>query len=303
MASPQAEAAKAQMKALREAVTAAGGFQPTLEQQRDGIALMAQQAAVPEGVIVSETYAGGCRAYWNDAPGGSKDHVVLYLHGGGYVIGSPKSHERLVGHIAKAAGCRVLNVDYRLAPEHPHPAAVTDAANAYTWLLGQGYRPERIVISGDSAGGGLTLATLLSLRDKGLPQPAAAVPLSPWTDLEGTGDSMDSNAPNDLIVQRDGLQGMAAEFLGEANPRDPLAAPLYGDYHGIAPLYIQVGGDETLLDDSTRVAAKAQADGCEVRIDIFPEMQHVFQASVGNIPEATDAVQRMGVYIREKLGL
>ena len=303
MASPQAEAAKAQMKALREAVTAAGGFQPTLEQQRDGIALMAQQAAVPEGVIVSETYAGGCRAYWNDAPGGSKDHVVLYLHGGGYVIGSPKSHERLVGHIAKAAGCRVLNVDYRLAPEHPHPAAVTDATNAYSWLLGQGYRPERIVISGDSAGGGLTLAMLLSLRDKGLPQPAAAVPLSPWTDLEGTGDSMDSNAPNDLIVQRDGLQGMAAEFLGEANPHDPLAAPLYGEYHGIAPLYIQVGGDETLLDDSTRVAAKAQADGCDVRIDIFPEMQHVFQASVGNMPEATDAVQRIGNYLKQKLAL
>jgi acetyl esterase/lipase len=229
--------------------------------------------------------------------------VILYLHGGGYVLGSPKSHERLVGHIAKAAGCRALNVDYRLAPEHPHPAAVTDATAAYRWLLGQGYRPEQIAISGDSAGGGLTLATLLAIKEQGLPQPAAAVPLSPWTDMECAGESMITNAEKDLIIQKDAVGGMAGTFLGESDPRDPLASPVHGDYRGLAPMYIQVGGDETLLDDSTRVAERAQAAGVEVKLDVFPEMQHVFQAAAGNMPEATDAVQRIGEYLKVKLGL
>jgi acetyl esterase/lipase len=303
MASPEAEAAKTMIKMFREAMTASGGAPPTLEQQRDAIMMMAQSASVPDNITVSETYAGGCRAYWHDPAGGATDRVILYLHGGGYVVGSPKSHERLVGHLAKATGCRALNVDYRLAPEHPHPAAVTDATNAYRWLLAQGFKPEHIAISGDSAGGGLTLATLLSLKENGLPQPAAAVPLSPWTDMEGLGESMTTNAANVLMIQKEGLQGTVGAFLGEANPRDPLAAPLHGDYRGLAPLYIQVGGDETLLDDSTRVAEKAAAAGVEVKLDIFPEMQHVFQASVGNIPEATDAVQRIGQYLKVKLGL
>jgi acetyl esterase/lipase len=304
MASPQAEAAKAMMKMFREAMAGSGAAQPTLEQQRASMAVMAESASVPEGVTITETYAGGCRAYWNDPAGAATDRVILYLHGGGYAVGSPKSHERLVGHLAKAVGCRALNVDYRLAPEHPHPAAVPDATNAYHWLLAQGYKPEHIAISGDSAGGGLTLATLLSIKENGLPQPAAAVPLSPWTDMEGTGESMTTNAANDMLIQKDGLQGTAAFFLGEgSHSRDPLAAPLHGDYHGLAPLYIQVGGDETLLDDSTRVAEKARAAGCEVKLDVFPEMQHVFQASVGNMPEATDAVQRIGDYLKVKLDL
>ncbi|MDA1001982.1 MAG: alpha/beta hydrolase fold domain-containing protein [Chloroflexi bacterium] len=143
----------------------------------------------------------------------------------------------------------------------------------------------------------------MSIREHGLPQPAAVVPLSPWTDLEGTGDSMTSNAPNDLIIQEDALGGMVAAFVGEGDPRDPLAAPLYGDYGALAPLYIQVGGHETLLDDSTRVAEKAKAAGVEVKLDVFPEMQHVFQTSVGNMPEVTDAVQRAGAWLRTKLGL
>lgn len=304
MASPQAQASKEMMKMFREAMATAGGPPPTLEQQRAGMAMVAATATEPEGVTVTETYAGGCRAYWHDPAGCATDRVVMYVHGGGYVGGSPKTHERLVSHIAKATGCRALNVDYRLAPEHPHPAAVTDSTNAYRWLLAQGFRPEHIAISGDSAGGGLTLATLLSLKDNGLPQPAAAVPLSPWTDMEGLGESMVTNAKNDMLIQKEALGGTAAHFLGEGtHPRDPRAAPLYGDYRGIAPLYIQVGGDETLLDDSTRVSERARAAGCDVTLDIFPEMQHVFQASVGNMPEATDAVQRIGNYLKQKLAL
>ena len=302
MASPQAEAAKAMIAAFREAMAGTDSV-PSLEEQRDGLSMMGSSATLPEGVAVSEAYAGGCRAYWHDPAGCAKDRVVMYVHGGGYMGGSPKTHERLVSHIAKAAGCRALNVDYRLAPEHPHPAAVEDATAAYRWLLAQGYRPEHIAISGDSAGGGLTLATLLSIKQNGLPQPAAAVPLSPWTDMEVSGASFETNAANDLMIQRDATKSTAAMFLGEADPRDPLASPLHGDYRGIAPLYIQVGGDETLLDDSTRVAERARSAGCEVKLDVFPEMQHVFQASVGNMPEATDAVQRMGEWLRVKLGL
>ncbi len=302
MASPEAEAAKEMMRMFRDAAIGSG-VTPTLEQQRESMAMMASSATDPGGVAVSEAYAGGCRAYWHDPAGAAMDRVVMYLHGGGYMMGSPKSHERLVGHIAQAAGCRALNVDYRLAPEHPHPAAVQDATAAYRWLLAQGFRPEHIAISGDSAGGGLTLATLLSIKEQGLAQPAAAVPLSPWTDMEVTGDSFETNAANDVMIQRDPTKQTAAGFLGEADPRDPLASPLHGDYRGIAPLYIQVGGHETLLDDSTRVAERAQAAGCEVKLDVFPEMQHVFQASVGNMPEATDAVQRIGEWLRVKLGL
>jgi len=303
MASPEARAANEMLRKFREAVLGSE-HTPSLAEQRAGMAIMAQSASVPAGVTVTEAYAGGCRAYWHDPAGGATDRVILYLHGGGYVIGSPQTHERLVGHLAKAAGCRALNLDYRLAPEHPHPAAVEDATAAYRWLLAEGYRPEHIAISGDSAGGGLTLAALLAIREQGLPQPAGAVPLSPWTDLQGTGESMTANAAHDLIVQKPALLGMAAAFLGEGNdPRDPLAAPLYGDYRGLAPLYIQVGGDETLLDDSTRVAERAKAAGVEVQLDVFPEMQHVFQSSVGNVPEATDAVERAGVWLRAKLGL
>lgn len=302
MASAQAEAAKERMLQMREAVLASGRT-PTLEEQRAGIALMTEAATEPASVKVGETYAGGCRAYWHDPEGGAMDRVVLYLHGGGYVIGSPGSHTRMVGHLAKAVGCRALNVDYRLAPEHPFPAAVDDATAAYRWLLDQGYTPEHIAISGDSAGGGLTLAALLSIKDQGLPQPAAAVPLSPWTDMEGTGESMTANAGPDLIVSGDPLRQMASQYLGEQDPKNPLAAPLYGDYRGVAPLYIQVGGDETLLDDSTRVAEKAQAAGVEVKLDVFPEMQHVFQSNVGNVPEADDAIDRIGAWLRPKLGL
>ncbi len=285
-----------------EAATNGDGL--TLEEQREFMLLVIEAATPPEGVTVSETYAGGCRSYWNDPRGGARDRVVLYFHGGGYLLGSPKTHERLVGHIANAVGCRVLSVDYRLAPEHPHPAAVQDATAAYRWLLAQGYAPGHIAISGDSAGGGLALATVLSIKQDGLPQPAAAVPLSPWTDMEASGDSMTTNQGTDLILQKSGVFSMAASFLGEGNdPRDPLAAPLHGDYAGIAPIYLQVGGDELLLDDSTRVAEKARAAGVDVQLDIFPGMQHVFQAGVGNLPEATEAIQRIADYLRPRLGL
>ena len=209
----------------------------------------------------------------------------------------------MTGHLANAIGCRVLNVDYGLAPENPHPGPVKDSVTAYRWLLDQGYRPEHLAIAGDSAGGGLTLATLLKLRADGLPQPAAAVPLSPWTDMEGLGESMETYADRDVLLQADRLKGMTDMFLAGGDPRDPFAAPVHGDYRGICPLYIQVGGDEILLDDARRVETRARADGVDVQLDEFPEMQHVFQLAAGNMPEADEAVARIGAYLRPRLGL
>jgi len=300
MASPQAEALKAAMRAFRDSVVP-DGPPPTLEQQRAGAeAGMAAMGVMPEGVSVTELVANGVPGLWIEPAGAAKDRAVLYLHGGGYVVLSARSHVRLAAGIAVSAGCPVLSLDYRLAPEHPHPAAVEDALAGYRWLLERGLAPGRIAISGDSAGGGLTVATLLAARDAALPQPVAAVPLSPWVDLEGTGESMRTKADTDLIVGLPGLSSMADAFIGSGSKRDPLAAPIHADLRGLAPLYIQVGGDETLLDDSTRLAARAAHAGVDVRLDVFPEMQHVFQTSLGQMPEADDAVARIGAYLSSR---
>jgi acetyl esterase/lipase len=197
-----------------------------------------------------------------------------------------------------------LNIDYRLAPEHRHPAPVEDAVTAYRWLLDSGIEPRHIAISGDSAGGGLTIATLIKVRDDGLPLPAAAAPMSPWIDLEATGASVTTKADVDLIVDGDIIRAMAAMFLGDqGDVKDPLAAPLHADLHGLPPLLIQVGEDETLLDDSVRLAERAEFAGVDVTLEIFPEMQHVFQTACGTTPEATAAVKRIGQFLRGHLDL
>ncbi len=300
MASEQAEAIKAMMIANRQE---GEGRQVSLEEMRANSGAFSELTAEPEGVTYSEVDAGGVPAIWAIPAQGADDRVLEYLHGGGYVMGSAETHRRLAGHLANAIGCRVLDVDYRLAPESPHPGPVEDSVKAYGWLLGQGYRPEHLAISGDSAGGGLTLATILKLKADGLPQPAAAVPLSPWTDMEGLGESMRTNADRDVLIPTDGIKDMTDMFLGGGDPRDPLASPLHGDYHGVSPLYIQVGGDELLLDDARRVADRAREQGVDVQIDVFPEMQHVFQMAAGNMPEADDAVARIAAYLRPRLGL
>jgi len=250
MASPQAEAIKDQLRLF------AGSLDPnaSLEEMRASYEAFAQMTADPDGVTWTEVDAGGVPAIWADPPNGARDRVLEYVHGGGYVIGTADYYRRLTGHLANALGCRVLNVDYRLAPEHPHPAPVEDATAAYRWLLDQGIEPSHIAISGDSAGGGLTVATLLKIREQGLPMPAAAMPLSPWIDMEGTGESMTTRAERDVLVQPETIKGMADAFLQGQDARDPLAAPLHADLRGLCPLYIQVGDDETLLDDSVRLA-------------------------------------------------
>jgi len=306
MASPQADAFHAQVRMFREAALGGGGSaRPTIDEMRAGAeAGMSAIGVMPEGVTITDVVVANDRpAIWLDATGAAADAVVLFVHGGGYVMNSIRSHAKLAGAIGAAARCRVLSLDYRMAPEHPFPAAVDDALAAYRWLLDQGFAPSKIAIAGDSAGGGLTVATALAIRDAGLAQPAALVTMSPWTDLEGIGESMTTNAAVDLMIDGDSMVGVASLYIAGADPRHPLIAPIYADLTGLAPLYIQVGGHEVLLDDSTRLALRAAHHGVAVRLDVFPEMQHVFQTAVGMLPESDDAIARIGDHLRGHLAI
>src|SRR5215510_2918465 len=293
MASPQLQTAIEQFKALGEQMLKA----PDMQSMR---AVMEKIAApVPADVKCTPVDAGGVPAEWIVAPGAADDRFLLYLHGGGYVMGSINTHREMVSRISRAAGVRALALDYRLAPESPFPAAVDDATAAYRWLLAQGAKPARTVIAGDSAGGGLTLATLVAIRDAKLPVPAAGVCLSPWADMEGVGASMTSKVKEDPIVQKEMLLGMAKLYLGGADPKTPLAAPLHADLRGLPPLLIQVGSSETLLDDSTRVAERAKAAGVKVDLEVWSEMIHVWQLFAPILPEGQEAIEKIGKFIRE----
>ena len=291
MASPQLQQAIDAMKTLSQAQAS------TPQEMRE---LFEQAAAPAEADIKCEPVsAGGVPAEWISAPGANQDRAVLYLHGGGYVIGSIKTHRDLMGRVSRAAKARVLGLDYRLAPENPFPAAVDDAVAAYRWMLQQDLNPSRIAIAGDSAGGGLVIATLVAIRDAKLPMPATGVCLSPWVDLEGIGESMKTREQADPVVHRDMLTQMATAYLGGKDVRTPLAAPLYADLKGLPPLLIQVGDAETLLDDSNRLAQKARAAGVEVKLEVWPEMIHVFQLFAGFLPEGQQAVDGLGQFINQ----
>jgi acetyl esterase/lipase len=246
--------------------------------------------------------AGGVAAEWINAPGCAAERAILYLHGGGYAIGSIDTHRRLAYDISAASATAVLMVDYRLAPEHPFPAAVDDAATAWRWLLQQGFAPNRLAIAGDSAGGGLTIATLVNLRDQKLGLPACAVAISPWVDLEGIGTSMTARAAQDPMVQKDGLLWMAGMYLGGRDAKTPLAAPLHADLKGLPPILVQAGTAETLLDDSTRIAERLHAAGVELRLSIWPNMLHVFPLFAPILSEGRDGCLEIGTFIRSRMG-
>lgn len=273
----------------------------SLAEQRAALDRLATMAPPPVDVTVTPLTAGDRPAEWVVAPGARSDRTLLYLHGGGYCIGSLHSHRQLAADLSRAAGLRVLLLDYRLAPEHPFPAAIEDATAAYRFLLDGGADPRALAIAGDSAGGGLTAATLLALRDAELPLPAAAALLSPWLDLTLSGGSMTTRAVADPMVQRDGLQRMAEAYLAGADPRAPLASPLFAELRHLPPLLVQVGTAETLLDDATRFAARARAAGVEVTLEVWDDMVHVWQAFAFVLPEARDANARIGAFLQGHL--
>jgi monoterpene epsilon-lactone hydrolase len=259
-------------------------------------------AAAPEGTTATPVDAGGLAAEWVMADHAAADQRLLYLHGGGYVICSPATHRDLAGRISKAAGVGVLVLDYRLAPEHPYPAAVHDALAALRWMYDHGPKgaaPARATfVAGDSAGGGLTLATLIAARDAGVRLPNAAVAISAWTDLACTGNTMRTRADVDPMVTEAVLCRMVQDYLQGGEARQPLASPLYADLRGLPPILMQVGDAEVLLDDTTRVADKARAAGVDVTLEIYPEMIHIFQLFAPILPEGQQAIERIGAFVR-----
>lgn len=296
MPSTESEAIRRHWIAAREAMVGADGPPPDNESWGD-------LTAEPREVDYIETEAGGVPAMWAAPKRSAADRVLLCMHGGGFISGSIYSHRKLFGQLAKAAGTRALIFDYRLAPQHTHPAQVDDAVAVYRWLLDQGIEASRIAFTGDSSGGGLCISTQLRARQQGLPGPAAAMPFSPWVDMAVTGQSYQGNRDRDPFFYAESVRQFAGIFLGEdGDPRDPLASPLYADLAGLAPLYIQVGGDETLLDDARALAERARQAGVEARIDVFPGMLHTFQMAAGRAPEADDAVARMAGWVRPRLG-
>jgi monoterpene epsilon-lactone hydrolase len=272
---------------------------PTLADQRAGFEQMAAMFPVDADIKREPVTANGVKSEWVSAPDADPGRAILYLHGGGYVIGSINTHRSLAARLSRAAKARVLVIDYRLAPEHPFPAAVDDSVAAYRWMLAQGLKASRIAVSGDSAGGGLTAATLVAIRDAKLPVPAAGALLSPWVDMEGIGESMTSKDSVDPMVHKDGLLGMAKAYLGGQNPRTPLAAPLYADLAGLPPLLIQVGTAETLLDDASRFAERAKKAGVNVTYEPWENMIHVFQLFAPMLDEGQQAIDKIGAFVRK----
>lgn len=246
-----------------------------LHESRAAYEAMAGQFPLPEDVRIDVWALGGVPAERHTSTKSSRAGAILYLHGGGYVIGSLGTHRHFVAELSRQSGLDAFAIDYRLAPEHLYPAAIEDAVSAYRALL-QLYEPHSIAVAGDSAGAGLVMAMLLSLRDQGLAQPACAYAISPWVDLAATGNSIETKAGEDPLASKELLLLMAERYLGGADPKMPLASPIYADLTGLAPILIQVGSAEILLDDSTRLAAAAGAAGVSVRLEIWPEMIHTW---------------------------
>lgn len=253
---------------------------------------------LPKQIELSSVTIGNLYAEWILPSGAKKDRVILYAHGGGYVIGSCRGHRPHVAKFVKGSGIGALVFDYRLAPEHPFPAALEDSLAAYRWLLAEGVSPAEIVFVGDSAGGGLCLATLLALRDKGVPLPAAAAVLSPWMDLKCTGESLESNRKVDTLTWLESWTVFSKYYAGDHDPGLPWMSPLYGDLHGLPPILIYVGGDELLLDDSTRFAEKAKEAGVDVTLRIGEGMFHCYPVCAPLFPEAKEAMDEICAFIK-----
>jgi epsilon-lactone hydrolase len=259
----------------------------------------------PRAVDYLEVDANGVPALWAVPHGTAEDDpVLLCFHGGGYVGGSMFTHRKMFAHLAKAIGARALVIDYRLVFQGGvFPQPVIEGLTAYRWLLDQGIPAGRIMFAGDSAGGQLSVTVQLRARNEALPLPAAAMLISPWTDLEVIGESMDYNEGNDALFSKQWIKDMAAAFLNGCDPRDPDASPLHADLTGFGPMHIQVGDQELLLDDSRMLAKHAEQAGIDVQLHEFPGQQHSFQMAAGLAPEADDAINRLAAWARPKLGL
>ncbi|HYO56613.1 alpha/beta hydrolase [Archangium sp.] len=290
------EATVAFMKATNERILKL----PAPEQRAEMERLSAPSSALKR-VRREQVAAGGVPSVWFTPPERSGDEVVLYLHGGAYVMGSTRTHGDLMARMSLGTGLRVLAPEYRLAPEHPFPAPVEDTLAVYRWLLSTGVRPEQVVFSGDSAGGGLAIAALVALRDQGTPLPAGAVVIAPWVDLECSGESVAANSLYDW-GDRTMLLHWAKWYLGKASPREPLASPWYADLGGLPPLFVHVGSAEMQHDDGVRITEKARAAGVKAHLEVWPEMVHDFQTFGEGFPEAVRGTAKLCEDLRSVLG-
>ncbi|AFM11834.1 alpha/beta hydrolase [Turneriella parva] len=230
----------------------------------------------------------------NATPG----RILLYSHGGGYVMFSHKSHRSLASRLAVEFSAQAIVYNYRLAPEHPFPAAIDDALTVYEHVLKLGYDPKNIILAGDSAGGGITFALMLAARDKGLPLPGLAIGLSPWVDMTLSGVSMRDNPPTDVMLQPEDIRGFIAKYLAGGDPKHAYASPLFGDLRGLPPVMLQAAGDEVLRDDSVMLAAALRAAGVAVELDVWPGLFHVFEFAWRFLPQSNEAIVKMGDFVR-----
>lgn len=267
-----------------------------VERQRRSLEFLSRSARLPPGSRTAETTANGVPLTRVTREEGTRG-AVLYFHGGGYCLGSPAGHRELAAHIGRAAGLEVLLPDYRLAPEHPYPAALEDAVAAYDWALGQDAAAEDLFVAGDSAGGGLAVALALELRARDRAPPAGIVAISPWVDLTLSGETTGDPGARDPMLSRAWLAQAADWYAGGASPATPLISPAFADLAGLPPLLIQVGGDELLLDDARRLAAAAERDGVAVTYEEWPAMWHDFQLFAGWMPEARRAVASIARFV------
>jgi monoterpene epsilon-lactone hydrolase len=300
MPSWQSKLVKTTMRQLKKRVTHIVDDIPRLRSEKE---FFMTKLWAPSGMLYDALAIEHLEAEWIMPKKPKHDKVMLYLHGGGYALGSINTHRSLMARIAKEAGIRTLAINYRLAPEHPFPAALDDAVLAYTWLIEHaGYQPEDIILAGDSAGGGLTFATMLALRDVNLPLPLAAVALCPWTDLAGTGPSMRTKAESDPLLPACKLRMWGKQYAGDTNVRHPLISPLYADLSGLPPLLIHVGTEEIVYDDSTRIAERAQQAGTPVTLEVWEGMPHVWHFSWHLMPEARQAIRNIAGFIEAQIG-
>ena len=269
-----------------------------LNERRKRLDALGTRYSLPADLRVEAADANGVAAEWTMTPEAEPARAVLFLHGGGYVSGSLDSHRHMIGQAGREAQSRTLSLAYRLAPEHPFPVALEDAIAGYHFLLSQGFDPKRIAVAGESAGGGLAIAMLVSLRDRGIPLPACTWCSSPWVDLEAIGGSMTAKASVDPLIQKAYLMELAAAYLKGVDPRTPLASPLYADLRGLPPMLIQVGSAETLLDDSVRLASAAGAAGVRVTLEVWPDMIHAWHLFYPQLADGRRALAQVGAFIR-----
>ncbi len=253
------------------------------------------------GFTYTPATIAGMKSEWIAPNGCDESKVLLYFHGGGYATGSILTHRSLVSHLAKCAGIKALIIEYRLAPENKYPAPIDDATAAYQWLLQNGYAASKIAFGGDSAGGGICLGTLLYLRDENIPLPKCAIALSPWVDHTMSGESYHHNKEIDPMLVFDGFAPWSKNYIGEANPKAPYASPIFHNLTGMPPIFIQVGEEEMLLDDSKSYAAKAKVDGVDVTLEVYPKKFHVFNAFWRILPKAREANEKLGAFMKKQL--